>query len=80
MRELEVDSYRAAHHRVVKERGKASTHPCADYCGRTATGWSLRPGVVAAGYGGSRGRQFPYSNDPADYDPLCGSCHRRRDH
>lgn len=62
---LDDVSYRTAHERVWKARGKASEHRCVD-CGGQAAEWSYRA-------------RTGYSVNPADYDPRCVSCHRRYD-
>lgn len=71
--------YAAAHHRVRRDRGPASAHPCVD-CGETAAQWSYdhqdpnemvgqaSPTAVAA-----------YSADPNHYQPRCRPCHTRFD-
>lgn len=53
-------SYRAAHSRVERARGKANTFTCIDNCGRQAAHWSNLTG----NYG-----------DIDDYEPRCVSCH-----
>jgi hypothetical protein len=55
-------AYVGAHYRVYKARGKARDYPCVD-CGKQAAEWSHRNGPG-------------FSDDPNDYDPRCGRCHR----
>jgi hypothetical protein len=57
--------YRAVHTRVVKVRGPAADHPCAD-CGAPARHWS---------YIGRVG----FSLSVGDYEPRCCSCHQYYD-
>ena len=75
-------SYKAAHARVVAAHGRAAEHVCG--CGNPAFEWALNknspriiPGVGIANSRGDLNR--PYSMSIDDYDPLCVSCHRRRD-
>ena len=68
-------TYGAAHGRVKKERGPASTHPCAD-CGGRARHWSYD-------HRDPDGRLSPdgraYSLDINHYVPRCVSCHKMHD-
>ena len=68
-------TYKGAHRRVYRARGKASSHDCID-CGATALHWSYRRGSEreVVGHNGSTGLS-PYSPDPNDYDPRCSRCH-----
>lgn len=72
-------SYRGAHRRVTRVRGKASEHTCVD-CRKPAAHWS---------YDGHGAHEFTesvqqrcgtyllrYSVDPSDYSPRCAPCHR----
>lgn len=79
-------TYVSAHRRVAAERGPAREHPCAN-CQGEAHSWAYRGGsdkelTQAAG---PNHRFKPadgilrYSPDPADYDPMCWSCHARKD-
>lgn len=76
-------TYATAHKRVASQRGAASLHACV-ICSEEASSWAYRGGsdkeltewreggVVKAGL-------RRYSPDPADYDPMCWSCHARKD-
>lgn len=71
-------AYSAAHLRIATERGPASEYDCT--CGKQAGHWSYRGGsprerVQLKGYGAG----CLYSPDPSDYDPMCVSCHKRKD-
>jgi len=66
--------YRGLHMRIVKARGKASEHVCS--CGVQAQQWAYdhsdpEPKLSRLG--------SPYSLDVRRYDPLCRSCHGKRD-
>lgn len=64
-------TYRAAHSRLTRDIGKASTHPCVD-CDATAHHWSYMhtdPNELV-----SEGGQ-PYSLNPDCYEPRCAPCH-----
>jgi len=66
-------TYGGAHQRVRAVRGAASDHACA--CGARAAHWAYRhddPDEKQAPEG-------PYSTDPARYDAMCVSCHKRFD-
>ena len=71
----DVPGYDAAHKRTSRQRGQASSFPCADGCGRVAAHWALA--VTPQLYDPDTG--WGYSLDPADYVPLCVSCHHVRD-
>lgn len=76
-------AYATARKRVAALRGRAREHSCL-ICGGQATSWAYRGGsplelwewredsLVKKGW-------LRYSPDPADYDPLCRSCHARKD-
>lgn len=75
-----VNLYHAAHSRIVRERGPAANYSCAACRLRPAAEWSLRNGADPdEHYGVSNGSVCAYSDDPANYDPLCRPCHRYRD-
>ena len=60
-----LPGYRALHYRVVKARGKASTHLCEGGCGKAAHDWSTI---------------FPYDGSSVNhYQPLCRHCHMEYD-
>lgn len=67
---VEKPSYLTVHKRLHKIRGRAETHLCS--CGQPAAQWS---------YIGPRepGERMPYSENLDEYEPLCVSCHKRRD-
>lgn len=80
-------SYVAAHLRVRAQRGPASSHPCAE-CDSPAVDWSYRgtSPVEQQGWSSVRDRRrsvtrqwVAWSGYIHDYDPLCRSCHTRRD-
>jgi hypothetical protein len=79
----EVVQNRAAHQRVVDERGPARDHTCVD-CGEQAEQWSFNhrdtppERVRQDPRNGNRG-PGPYSLDTADYDARCISCHVKFD-
>jgi hypothetical protein len=66
--------YGAAHDRVRRARGSASTHACSS-CGSPAQHWAYDqqdPGEQASTFG-------PYSADVQHYLPMCVSCHKTFD-
>lgn len=68
---------KAAHDRVVAERGAASLYPCGSpHCAKDGEQWALLPG--RATHCDLSSRQH-YSTNPADYVPLCISCHQMTD-
>lgn len=73
-------SYRAAHDRVKKIKGKASAHPCVE-CGAPARDWAYASGDPDELYGPtSKGASWcRYSRDPSYYEAMCRSCHLGRD-
>jgi len=68
-------SYWAAHDRLKRTRGLASTHPCAD-CGAPAREWCYDHHDPDAR---TNLRGWAYSLNPAHYRPLCRRCKRRND-
>lgn len=62
-------SYRQAHRRVERVRGKAREHLCIA-CSQQAAHWCYRYGSDG---------DAPYSDDPDDYEPRCAKCHMRLD-
>lgn len=64
--------YTQAHQRVRRSRGPASSYQCA-LCPRQAYAWALDV------YGPTYWDAMPYSDNPDDYTPLCGRCHKRKD-
>jgi hypothetical protein len=67
--------YDAAHARVVRLKGPAREHRCAD-CGGPAVDWSYEGGA-ADEKRDAEGR--PYSPTPSYYTPRCRPCHRTHD-
>lgn len=71
--------YSGAHWRLTQERGRAGTYSCAE-CFDDAAEWALNKEASDVRWGDEgHGVLAPYSVNPADYDPLCKSCHRKRD-
>ena len=68
-------AYQRAHWAVVRARGEARGHPCIG-CGKPAIHWAYQH-QAAQEMISSEG--WPYSWDPADYEPMCRSCHKRLD-
>lgn len=66
----ETPTYAALHQRLYKQRGKAASYQCG--CGVQARQWS---------YTGQRekGVRLPLSVNLDDYEPMCVSCHKRKD-
>lgn len=59
-------SYQAIHARIVRRKGKAKEHFCADGCGRRGYDWAYK-------------HPTGYSTDPDDYVPRCRKCHMAQD-
>lgn len=70
-------SYRAMHKRVETERGPAAQHHCID-CSAPAQQWAVRHDQADAERS-QGGYSMPISVDVQAYDPMCRSCHRKRD-
>lgn len=66
-------TYEQAHQSIRAQRGSASGYLCE--CGRPARDWAFLH--KAAPLYSPQGR--PYSEDPADYAPMCRSCHQSYD-
>lgn len=76
-------SYEAAHRRVKAIYGAASNYPCSA-CGQQAHAWSYDHSdpnpLMHQGVGLWADKpSVPYSLDPERYDPMCRSCHGKRD-
>ena len=72
-------TYNSAHYRVKRAKGYPSSHAC-EHCGRRAQHWALRREAPVTYEGDDgKGNRCAYSGDPADYFPLCATCHRRYD-
>lgn len=76
-------SYSTAHHRVKATYGAASNYPCV-LCGEQAHAWSYDHSdpnpLMHQGVGLFANKPpVPYSPDPARYNPMCRSCHVKRD-
>jgi DNA-directed RNA polymerase subunit RPC12/RpoP len=66
-------SHSAIHQRLRKERGPAREYPCIS-CGKTAYEWAYQhQGEELQDIRGT------YSENIADYEAMCRSCHRRLD-
>lgn len=74
----DVPLYGAAHARVVKAKGKATSHTCVD-CDVQAAEWSYNHTDPNELESTSRDVHCKYSADPAHYSPRCVSCHRKFD-
>lgn len=70
--------YRAAHNRIERLRGIASSHSCVD-CGDRAEHWSYNHSGVKERWGYANGCYLPYSTDVHAYDARCRTCHRAFD-
>ena len=68
--------YRAVHDRLRRERGPARGYLC-DRCGEPALDWAFQYPEGRIEICPDTRRRF--SSDPADYLPLCRSCHLRMD-
>ena len=73
-----VVGYRAAHSRVERARGKASSHRCAD-CPGAAEHWSYDHSDPDEVQGPYQGTWKSYSMDVDRYEPRCVKCHRAFD-
>lgn len=74
-------SYRAAHSRVARAKGKAAEHSCVD-CGLYAKHWSFAWQGVSADtwlWESFNGTWLAYTGSPDDYEPRCRRCARRYD-
>lgn len=75
-------SYSSAHRRVAAKRGPAREHPCSN-CGGEAHSWAYRGGspmeLIEERPDSLIKKTVRYSPDPDDYDPMCWSCHARKD-
>lgn len=72
-------TYIGAHRRVFWSKGRASEHACVE-CGGPAKQWAYDhgdPNELIGDHGPNKGLR--YSADPAHYQPMCASCHRRLD-
>lgn len=70
-------SYKSAHHRVWKARGKAYEHNCE--CGYPAEHWAYDHLDENELTGENRGYTTTYSTDPAHYIAMCVTCHKNFD-
>lgn len=71
----EVVSYEQAHLRLKTDLGRPTQYNCIE-CGGQAKEWSYMGGCPDELLD-RKGR--PYSLDQSRYEPMCVSCHRRRD-
>lgn len=77
-------TYRTAHTRLTRSRGKASQHNC-QHCGNQAYQWAYDKQDPDEKRGTIRGwgdadHEVVYSAKLEHYVPLCRSCHRSFDH
>ena len=70
--------YMTAHRRVKEAKGKASAYLCAE-CQAPARHWAYDYKAEDERLGYTHGYFMPFSENPDHYDPLCATCHRRRD-
>ena len=70
-------TYRAAHNRVVRTKGRADDYPCIDGCGRIAKDWSYDGAEPDELVDPKHG--LPYSLNPERYEPRCRGCHTEHD-
>lgn len=73
-------SYETAHGRTRRARGSASAQPCIK-CGAVAMHWAYN-GKAKHEFTGMDFRRRSilfWSGNPADYDPMCASCHKAHD-
>jgi hypothetical protein len=76
--QVRTPSYRSAHHRVSRVRGKASEHRCP--CGARAKDWAYMhtdPDQIEGVTG--KGTRAWFSVKPEHYEPRCRSCHTKMD-
>lgn len=73
-----VPRYKAAHQRVVAQRGAPSEHPCTD-CVEQAQEWSYEGGAAVECVEIRNGKVRRWSPDPLAYVPRCIRCHRAKD-
>lgn len=74
----DIVTYAAAHRRIQRDRGLATTHKCMD-CAGPAHEWSYLGGDPAELVGRNGKTVCAYSLNPAYYVARCRSCHRRAD-
>jgi hypothetical protein len=67
-------SYRAAHKRLDRDRGRAAEHTCVD-CDQAAEHWSFVPNAREILYEVVNGSKCEYSLNQGDYEPRCRECH-----
>lgn len=70
-------TYHAVHLRLRRVRGPASEYDC--ICGKKAQSWSYDGTDLNEKVEFKDGRNMAYSEDLSRYQPLCRSCHVRRD-
>ncbi len=74
-------TYNKIHRRLHRWYGEAEFHDCAA-CSEQATTWALIKEWVPKGemlWDTERGRDVPYSIEPAHYLTLCKGCHNKLD-
>lgn len=67
--------YNSTHRRIVRVKGSAANHTCAD-CGQQAQEWSYIGGGADEEVDD---RGLAFSRDASRYEPRCIPCHRRFD-
>jgi len=75
---VRVPTYSTVHHRLRRLRGPASRWPCQE-CDQPAREWAYDNSDPNELVGTNSASRVRYSLDLAHYDPLCRTCHRRRD-
>lgn len=73
--EHNATSYSRIHGLLIERRGPATCFSCA--CGKKAETWAYRGGSPDERL---NGKGHPYSLNLLNYDPLCRSCHGKKDH
>ena len=71
-------TYKGAHSRLRRERGKAAAHLCVQ-CGGRAQQWAYDhsdPAEMTGPTSAGAGNSVHYSMDPSHYLPMCKSCHK----
>src|SRR6516225_504088 len=78
VRRIEGGTYRAAHQRVKKRYGSAKLYPCMN-CDDMATEWSYVYDCPNEKVEGVYRLAFCNCANADHYEPLCDTCHRKRD-
>lgn len=74
------NSYEGMHHKVRREKGKATEHDCVD-CGGPAHHWSLSAGAeeIIAQAAQNKDHRKKFSRNLDDYEARCRKCHSKYD-